>query len=80
MLIEERLCLTADKKKVVKENDPKAAYLFATPGMTIPDALADKYGLLKKKKDKPDDKKKETPPNKLYGGNSNTEVKTEVSE
>jgi hypothetical protein len=42
----QRLCLTADKKRVVPEGDPKAAFLYATPGDEIPDSAAEMFGLV----------------------------------
>lgn len=50
MKITERLYLTADRKKIVKEGDPKAAFLLAAKGQELPDVIARQYGLLKKKK------------------------------
>lgn len=44
--IRERLYLTADRKRVVGENDRAGAFLFAKPGDEIDDDLAEKYGLL----------------------------------
>jgi hypothetical protein len=43
--IRERLYLTADRKRVVGENDRSGAFLFAKPGDEIEDDLAEKYGL-----------------------------------
>lgn len=44
--IKERLYLTADRAKVVGENDRSGAFLFAKPGDEISDDVAEKYGLL----------------------------------
>jgi hypothetical protein len=40
-----RLWLDADKKKVVEEGDPDAAFLLAAPDQEIPDEVADQYDL-----------------------------------
>lgn len=45
--VTERLYLTVDDK-VVKEGDPKAAFLYATPSKEIPMSEAVKYGLARK--------------------------------
>ncbi len=54
MKADRRLYLTADRSEVVEEGDPKAAFLFATPGSEISDADAKRYGLKMQKK--PEDK------------------------
>jgi len=51
MRITERLYLTEDRKRIVKENDHTGRYLFAVPGDDISDAEAIKYGLMEKKAD-----------------------------
>jgi len=43
--IKERLYLTADRKRVVGENDRAGAFLFAKPGDELDDDVAEKYGL-----------------------------------
>lgn len=45
MRAQERLYLTADKKKLVGEGDPKAAFLYAAEGDEIPDSAAAMFGL-----------------------------------
>lgn len=40
-----KLYLNADRSEVVEENDPAAAYLYATPGQVVEPAEAEKYGL-----------------------------------
>lgn len=63
--VEERLFLTADKEKVVKEGDPAAAFLFASPGEEIDAEEAKRYGLTSRKAAaKPEDKKAAAPANK----------------
>lgn len=49
MIMTERLYLTANRKKVVKDGNPKAAFLLAAKGQEMPDVLARQFGLLKKK-------------------------------
>lgn len=65
--VTERLYLTADDK-VVREGDPKAAFLYATPGKEVPMADAVRYGLVKKTEAKqsepPANKAKTAPANK----------------
>lgn len=41
----ERLFLTADKERVVKEGDPDAAYVLVGEGGVVNEADAKKYGL-----------------------------------
>ena len=36
MIAKERLCLTSDRKTVVAEDDPRAAFLLAAKGQVIP--------------------------------------------
>lgn len=43
---QERLYLTADKGRVVREGDPKAAFLYAALGDEIPENAAEKFGLV----------------------------------
>ena len=45
----ERLWLTADRERVVKEDDPEAAFLFATPSDRVSVEDAERYGLVPKK-------------------------------
>lgn len=40
-----RLWLTQEKGAVVEEGDPRAAFLFATPGFVISDEDCHRYGL-----------------------------------
>lgn len=42
----ERLYLTADKDRVVREGDPKAAFLYAALGDEIPNSAAERFGLV----------------------------------
>ena len=58
----ERLYLTADKERVVKEGDPDAAFLFVTPGKEISAEDAKRYGI--KEAAKPANKEAEAPANK----------------
>jgi pyruvate/2-oxoglutarate dehydrogenase complex dihydrolipoamide acyltransferase (E2) component len=44
-IAEEKLCLNADRTKVLKDGDPDAAFLFATPGKRISVEDAEQYGL-----------------------------------
>ena len=46
MIAKERLYLTADRKEVVKEGDPRAAFLLIAPGQYMSDSDAKRYGLL----------------------------------
>lgn len=41
----ESLCLTADRKRVVPETDPKAAFLYCRPGHKIPSEAAAQFGI-----------------------------------
>lgn len=43
--VSERLYLTRGRERVVREGDPDAFELYATPGMEIPAAEAERYGL-----------------------------------
>jgi len=62
MQARERLFITADKKRLVKEGDPKGAFLYAAPGDEIPESAATMFGLVdgalaeEKRRDKGDDK------------------------
>jgi hypothetical protein len=47
--VDERLWLTADRERVVRDGDPEAAFLFATPGKRISAEDAKRYGLVGKK-------------------------------
>lgn len=46
MRARERLYLTADRDRVVRAGDPKAAFLYASEGDEIPDTAAAKFGLV----------------------------------
>ena len=46
MHAKERLYLTADKSRVVRHGDPRAAFLYASVGDEIPQSAADKFGLV----------------------------------
>lgn len=63
--VTERLYLTNDDK-LVKEGDPRAAFLYSTPGKEIPMVEAEKYGLAPTAKaaSAPADKAKAAPANK----------------
>ena len=41
----ERLCLTADNRALVRDKDPRANTLYATPGMEIPASAIARFGL-----------------------------------
>ena len=41
----EKLWLTADRSRLVKDGDPEAAFLFCIPGRAIPMQEAKQYGL-----------------------------------
>lgn len=45
LVADRRLFLTADKAQIVEEGSAEGAYLFATPGMTIPAGDVERYGL-----------------------------------
>lgn len=51
-----KLWLTADRKTVVEDGDPKAAFLFATVGKEISDEDAKRYNVGTKSKAKTEDK------------------------
>lgn len=42
----ERLYLTADRSRLVREGDPKAAFLYAAAGDEIPASAVEKFGLV----------------------------------
>jgi hypothetical protein len=44
----ERLWLNADKSRVVKDGDPEAAFLLASPGKEVPAEDVERYGLAPK--------------------------------
>ncbi len=46
VIANERLCLTADRKTVVKADDKNASFLFAAVGQLIPIKQAQQYGLV----------------------------------
>lgn len=46
MFAKEKLYLTAERDTLVKAGDPKAAFLYCTPGDEIPQSAADKFGLV----------------------------------
>ncbi len=60
--VEERLWVS-DDDKLVAEDDPKAASLFAIPGQRISVEDAEKYGLVKARA-KGEDKQRQAPANK----------------
>jgi hypothetical protein len=45
MIADRNLYLTADRERVVEEDDPAAAFMFYSKGKEIPDAEAERYGL-----------------------------------
>ena len=51
-IADERLWLTEDKTEVVKDGNPKAATLYASPGTRIPEEAAIRFGLVKDGKEK----------------------------
>lgn len=78
MKVTERLYLAADRKTVVKENSPKAAFLLAAKGQELPDVIARQYGLLKEqKKPQEDEVKKQVkePENKKVSSSPNKKGK-----
>lgn len=46
MQARERLFITADKTRLVREGDPKGAFLYAAPGDEIPDSAAEMFGVV----------------------------------
>lgn len=63
----ERLWLTANGEKLVKDGDPEAAVLFTTPGKFVSKEDAVKFGLVKKA-EAPSNKAKDAPGNKAAAG------------
>lgn len=45
--VTQRLFLTEDGKRVVPEGDPDGRWLWATPGMSVTEFDAKRYGLIK---------------------------------
>lgn len=45
MIAEKTYCLTLDRKTVVEESDPRAAFLLVAKGCNIDDRTAAKFGL-----------------------------------
>lgn len=43
---QQRLYLTADKDRLVRQDDPAAAFLYCTPGDEIPESAAERFGLV----------------------------------
>lgn len=65
-ILTEKLWYTADRKSVVPDGDPRAAFLLGCAGLDIPDAEAERLGL---KGDAPAENKGMTPPaNKKKAG------------
>lgn len=62
MELDRRLWLTADRKKVVEDGDPKAAFLLGNEGTEVDDAEAKRLGV--KAKSAPANKAKSAPANK----------------
>jgi len=70
MLMKQRIYLDAEKKKAVPAGNPRASFLLCAIGQTIPDVIAEQYGLVDGKiKDPPEkvvppkaETKKEDPP------------------
>lgn len=71
VIADRRLYLTADKKRVVEQGDPDAAFLLANPGQDIPKATAKRYGIIgkddRKRREKGQDKQRKAPVNKASG-------------
>jgi hypothetical protein len=61
MIATERLYLTGDRSRVVREGDPSAAFLLVAKGCFIPTDVAAKYGLLQKTEEKPQQAASEEP-------------------
>lgn len=55
----EKLWLTADKNELVPDGDPRAAYLFCTPGRLVSREDAQRYGMATG--DKPKDEQDNEP-------------------
>lgn len=73
MIMQERLYVTADRQKAVREGDKRAAFLLIAKGQEIPTVVAKQYGIeggrLKQRK-KADNKMVETPNNKFINPES----------
>lgn len=68
---DERLYVSEDGKSLVKEGDPRAAFLFTTPGKHISKEDALKFGLIEdeaKQAKTPANKAKAAPANKAAEG------------
>jgi hypothetical protein len=52
LVADRRLWLTADRKRIVEDGDPRAAFLFAAPGEEISSAQVVKFKIGPKPKDK----------------------------
>lgn len=66
-IADERLYISEDGKSLVKEGDPRAAFLFSTPGKHISKEDAIKFGLVEdeaKEAKAPANKAKAAPANK----------------
>jgi hypothetical protein len=48
LIADRRLWLAADKKTVVEDSDPRAAFLLCAPGQTVSQADCDRLGLTDK--------------------------------
>ena len=46
MDVREKMWLTADRSRVVKDGDPEAKFLYATPGMNLQPHEADRFGIV----------------------------------
>jgi predicted flap endonuclease-1-like 5' DNA nuclease len=46
MEAKERLLLTADKARLVRDGDPEGVLLYCTPGTFIPDSAVERFGLI----------------------------------
>lgn len=57
----EKLWLTADKNELVPDGDPRAAYLFCTPGRLVSREDAQRYGMSSATGDKPEDEQDDEP-------------------
>lgn len=64
VVVNERLYLTSDRKTVVAEGDPGAAFLLATPGKTLSREQAVALGLVKERKQPVADKQRKKPASK----------------
>jgi hypothetical protein len=63
-IIDRKLWLTADKDQVVEDGDPRASFLYATPGDELSDEDVKQYGIKVKAAPKADDKQAPAPANK----------------